>query len=459
MKLILQLICANFIVSCGGAEPGLDGKDLIVVSIDTLRADRLPFYGAERETAGNPREKWSLAWIAANGRVYDQVWAPASMTRPSFASLWTGKHALEHGTVGNHQMVTAPLLSEELAADGYRGTAAVANWVLRPESGLGRGFDYYDLFLSHKEPEIPRTVIREITGGIHASEKQFIWAHFMAPHQPYTPNNKFRNVFVDTSGIKGDKKTLAQLHRAPNEFGAAQVEQLRALYDGEILTTNEYVVKLLSGIEKLYQAAGRGDLLDNAVIVMVSDHGEELAYHENYFMHSKSLYAGVTQVPLVIIGNGFEVGRHTTPIGIEEVLPLVINGKRPDSDFFVATWHNRFFVARDSRYTLIHNPAQNQHGPSEPPGDVDFYYPPIALFDRESDPLELNDISQEFPGITRAMMRKLVEWHAIHAIGDSTQEELNADDAAKLAELGYASATEDVDVDDYAPWPPERWDG
>ena len=68
MKLILQLICANFIVSCGGAEPGLDGKDLIVVSIDTLRADRLPFYGAERETAGNPREKWSLAWIAANGR-------------------------------------------------------------------------------------------------------------------------------------------------------------------------------------------------------------------------------------------------------------------------------------------------------------------------------------------------------------------------------------------------------
>jgi len=81
MKLILQLLCANLIVSCGGPEPGLDGKDLIVLSIDTLRADRLPFYGADRETAGNTREKWSLAWIAANGRVYDQVWAPASMTR------------------------------------------------------------------------------------------------------------------------------------------------------------------------------------------------------------------------------------------------------------------------------------------------------------------------------------------------------------------------------------------
>jgi hypothetical protein len=79
--LILQLICANLIVSCGGAEQRLDGKDLIVLSIDTPRADRLPFYGAERETAGNTREKWSLAWIAANGRVYDQVGAPASMTR------------------------------------------------------------------------------------------------------------------------------------------------------------------------------------------------------------------------------------------------------------------------------------------------------------------------------------------------------------------------------------------
>jgi hypothetical protein len=81
MKLILQLLCANLIVSCGGAEQGLNGKDLIVVSIDTLRADWLPFYGAERETAGNQRRKWSLAWLADNGRVYDQVWSPASMTR------------------------------------------------------------------------------------------------------------------------------------------------------------------------------------------------------------------------------------------------------------------------------------------------------------------------------------------------------------------------------------------
>ena len=67
MKLILQLICANLIISCGASESELDGKDLILVSIDTLRTDRLPFYGTERKTAGNPLQKWSLAWIAANG--------------------------------------------------------------------------------------------------------------------------------------------------------------------------------------------------------------------------------------------------------------------------------------------------------------------------------------------------------------------------------------------------------
>jgi hypothetical protein len=144
-------------------------------------------------------------------------------------------------------------------------------------------------------------------------------------------------------------------------------------------------------------------------------------------------------------------------MALSEVLPLVISGQQPQSDFWVATWHNRFFVARDERYTLVHNPSERPRGPAEPPGDVNFVYPAIALFDRQNDPLELNDISHQFPEVTKSMMQRLVDWHQLYATGTSEQEQLNADDAAKLEALGYASATDDEQLDIFAPWPPHRW--
>lgn len=459
MKYLLAPCLLLILSTCSPSPPmgTLKEKDLIVVSIDTLRADRLPFYGAKRNTAGTKEEKWSLNWIAENGTIFEHVWAPASMTRPSFASFWSGQHTLEHGTLGNHQLVTAPLYSEQLSEKGYKGTAGVANWVLRPGSGLERGFTELKVFVNRKEPRLAQFILQKVAGSIHSNEKQLIWAHYMAPHQPYEPAEKFTQTFMNTAGIKGDKQTLAELHRNPSSFNEEQIRQLRALYDGEILTTNEYVTYLLSRLENIYQTAGRGTLLENAIVIIVSDHGEELADHESYFMHSKSLYQGVTKVPLIILGEGWNAERNQVDISLHEILPMIIEGVSPSDDFFVATWHNKFFVARDSRYTLIHNPSQNTRGPSEPPGDVNFSYPAVALFDRETDPKELKDISNQYPKITKQMLDKLHGWHQQQKSVISEQEQLNAEDAAKLEALGYASATEDEE-DNFAPWTAEQWE-
>ncbi len=81
--------------------------DLVIVSIDTLRADRLPFYGGANATGGSVEEPWSLSWLAQQGTVLEQVWAPAGLTLPSFGSFWTGLAPLEHGTTTNHGKVRA----------------------------------------------------------------------------------------------------------------------------------------------------------------------------------------------------------------------------------------------------------------------------------------------------------------------------------------------------------------
>ena len=437
-----------------GRSGAPSGPDLIFVSIDTLRADRLSLYGAPRDTDGADGDPWSLRWLAAQGVAYESCWAAAGQTVPSLGSFWTGRAPLEHGGISNLHPVQLPSAAEGLRAQGYVGHARVANRCLTPDIGLRRGFASYAIRHGPQEAQIPVELAGLAAPEITAGRRLLLWAHFMAPHQPYAPPPPNDRRYTEQTDPPGSNDVLYQLHRSPNLADAATVEHLRGLYDGEVATACGYVQDLLRRLDAAYRAAGRGGLLDNAVVVFFADHGEELADHHGYFMHAKSLYSGVVRVPLVIAGRGFAAGeREPAPLGLWEVLPLVLEGRAPSGRPWCAAWKGRFYAVRDARWTLVHNPCEDARGPLEPPEDVPYFYPAVALYDRQADPLEQHDVAAAHPDEVRRLLAALRAWY--HELQILPVEDATDSANPAIQELGYAETS--GGATDCPPWAAERW--
>lgn len=428
-------------------------RDWIFVSIDTLRADHLPFYGYGRPTAGESTDPFSLAWLADQGRVYDSVWAPIGKTMPALASFWTGEFPLAHGAVANLTVLDKPTWAQSFAAAGYRTHAAVANRVIGPGCGLERGFETYAVLPKQLEPSLPRALLEKARPTIDADQPLMLWAHFMAPHQPYSPPPTFATQFSDKPETPADNDALYAFHADPDSLDPETHAAIVGLYDGEILAASSYVQELLRGLDEAYRAAGRGGLLEAATVVFYSDHGEELAERHGYFLHAKSLYRGVLHVPYVVAGRGVTPGRDAAPRSLLDLLPELLAETAPSREVWAASWQTEFYAMRDPRWTLIHNPADHRRGPYEPPKGVDYPYATIELYDRSTDPYELNNIAAEHPQEVRRLLERMSRWYA-----DMPQAEVDrvpgSDDRQRLVELGYLEYADRV----IAPWTVEDWE-
>jgi arylsulfatase A-like enzyme len=440
-----------------------DSRDLILVSVDTLRASRLPFYSqtlhsAPRlELAGSVDESFSMAWLASQGVVYDSAFTTAGKTLPSLASFFTGLAPIEHGAVSNMTRLQADTYVSKLKLAGFKSHARVANRSLHKFCGLAEGFDTYAVRAKQRESELGDDLLSAAHDDIASSKRVMLWAHFMAPHQPYEPLPEYRSQLSLPAEIVAGNEQLQAAHRSPqteqHHFGA-----YRDLYDAEIATSNQYVQNFLSKLDAQYRAANRGGLLDNAVVVFFSDHGEELADRNGYFLHAKSLYSSVVQVPLIIIDKKSGRKGHVTDlVDLSQTMKMLLEGDEFTSDFVVSAWHNDFFAIRDNRYTLVHNPQQNALGPLEPPEDVAYFYSAVELYDRQNDPFELNNIAAQHPQIVARLGEQLYQWYNSKSL--ATSDPSSYLDEQTLAELGY---TEDPNsehsLDSLGPWSAEKYD-
>lgn len=442
--------------SCGGG--GVRAPDLILVSVDTLRADRLPFYGADRDTGGDPAQPFTPSWLAAQGTVFETCWSTAGQTLPSLASFWTGLAPLEHGATSNSVPFLAPSRLEHLRAERFDvAHALLANASLAPGCGLERGFDTYGLMVRQDEARIPAAMLQRTQAAVQEGKRLLAWTHFMVPHQPYAPNEQLAKRYGPGLGVPASNKFLYDLHRA-GSLDPTLRETVRSLYDAEIFQASAYVSEFLGGLDAQYRAAGRGGLLENAVVVFFSDHGEELADRHGYFMHAKSLHAGVIRVPLVVLGSGWNAGeRRADALSLADVLPMVLDARAPAAGPFFAAWQAEFYAVRDERWTLVHNPAGNPNGPKEPPLDASYPYPVVGLYDRSVDPLELVNVAAEHPEDAARLLGALGSWYAGLTFVDSLAE---IADPAVLAALGYTGSGAGVNPASRiaplpaAPWPP-----
>ena len=273
---------------CGGGRP--EGpRNLLLISVDTLRADHLSCYGYERRTT--PR----IDTLAATGIRFAQAWANSPWTLPSHATLLSGTHPFWHMVVDDHATIGAsvPLLAPILKSRGY-STAAV-----------DRGFDRFEDFgLSRGARPLNSVRASEVTEkaleAIRTNQDRpfFLFAHYFDPHNPYDPPEGWNTRFDADPSVVPYLGESAYRGALPPP---AVLSHIQAQYDEEILYTDAMIGRLLEGMEAM-------DRLRDTLIVLTSDHGEEFFEHGSWG-HGHTLYPEVLHVPLIVSGPGIGRGK------------------------------------------------------------------------------------------------------------------------------------------------------
>ena len=320
--LALALLALLTGAACAPAAPSPDHVLLVVV--DTLRAEHLSCYGYERPTSPH------IDQLAAGGARFASATSQSSWTAPSMVSMFTGRHILEERL---SIPAETPSLPELFSQAGYRTGAFVVNPILHnPENGFRRGFDRFESDAD----------FREISAWIEssASRPTFTWVHWVDPHDPYGPAEEYAH-FSKTGGQLAPEleRYFDEVHRSGEltDDAGSRATVLASIdgYDDDVRLVD-------SKIDILVRALEGAGLLERSVIALASDHGEGLWYHRNYpvaeeltepatllnthkMTHGNHLYEEQVHVPLVFYGMGVPAGRVVeTPVENVDLLPTLL---------------------------------------------------------------------------------------------------------------------------------------
>lgn len=307
------------------SPPALSGRypghNILLITIDSLRADRLGCYGYGKETP-------TIDSLASRSIVFDSLFTTSSTTLPAHASLLTGRNPgdLRNGTTLSDLVVT---LAEVVSREGYVTRAFVSSVPLDAGFNLGQGFDVYDSDFStcrgtihsskgiwYARPfevfdcnarETTQRVLHALDGAEH-SQPNFLWVHYFDPHFPYQPPKRF----YDNTRVS--RREFPFFHRAT----APDITSLNELYDGEIRFVDEQLAMLFDGLKE------RG-FLEDTVTLLVSDHGENLYEHDGYLDHSMVVYETVMKIPALLALPGHPASRVDGLASITDLMPTLLD--------------------------------------------------------------------------------------------------------------------------------------
>jgi arylsulfatase A-like enzyme len=358
--------------------------NVLLITIDTLRQDRVSAFGYPRATTPY------LDRLAEEGLVFTHCQSPRAKTTPAVASLMTGLYPHEHGVRDLTMPLPSdvPVLAEAFHRAGYRTAAIVGNFVLKDElSGLARGFDLWveDLPDTQGVPpdDVPQRTARSLTDGALAAlglgpaqeaagpkrpfvrddRPWFLWVHYMDPHGQYDApeehrifhSNEADPISVDESGEvyhNGPKHELSRpwvaSYNVPRQAvgpqGRIDTAAIRDLYDAEVHYVDEQIGRLLGEL-------GTNELLANTLVVATADHGESLGEHEYWFEHGRYAYEVTCRVPLIVrLPDAFperpSPGRRTGDLSLVDLAPTLLE------------------LAGLDRLPVYHSEAQRSDGPT-----------------------------------------------------------------------------------------------
>lgn len=419
MKHLPALALATVALLVAGCEPSGCQRarpdtrpNIVLIVLDSLRADHLGLYGYALPTS--PR----LDALGSRSLVVDQMIAQAPWTKPSVASMLTSLMPQDHGVVHENtdnvlggELVT---VAESLQAAGFRTACFSENPHIQPSLGFAQGFD--DFVAAEKWAGDPQAMATMVTAWLeqHASERFFLYAHFLDPHAPYTPPEPIRSEVLAGRTTADPRIERAQVHelqqpdgRLTEPLSAMDLAYLTALYDGEIRAADAAVGALLDGIDDL-------GLAQHTIVVVTSDHGEEFLDH-GLLEHGKQMYDESIRVPLILHVPGMTPRRdHASIVQHLDVAPTLLelaSVQRP------AQFRGRSMVPMLRGEHLDSLPAVSQTSwrmhraaalrSREWKAIVDVTHDRRLLFHLPSDPEESHDVRPDNQALAEALEHEL----------------------------------------------------
>lgn len=308
------------------------GYNVILVSIDSLRADHLGAYGYERETSP------AMDAIAANGVLFRNSISTTSWTLPSHMSLLTARSLLGHGVVSDDRSLSGsvPTVAESFQEGGYETHAIVSAPYLDSRYGFARGFDHYDdrtIYFETNEDSYRSVTAPELiaaAGKYLAQPRQnpfFLFLHFWDVHYDYAPGPPYDTMFdPDYSGTV-DGNNFYFDSAINKDMNPRDLEHLIALYDGEIRLVDDHLAILKEELKRL-------GIEKNTILAVVADHGDEFFEHGNKG-HHRTLYEEVIHTPFLFEVPGGkpsarEVERETSLIDVAPTLLGLVGLGKPN---------------------------------------------------------------------------------------------------------------------------------
>jgi arylsulfatase A-like enzyme len=435
------------------AAQGAERPNLVLICVDTLRADRTSAYGYLDETTP------SLAAFAAQGALFEFAYAPMAQTAPSTASLFTGQYPARHGLLRNGLRLSeeARTLAEVLSDQGWQAAAIVSSFVLSERFGFAQGFERFDdefdpaqasMTLKEWEGHRITTGFDRRAGDATRRAQQWIWArdrkrpfflfvHYFDPHSPY-------------AAPKGFDPKLPLPPKRDNPISSLLEYRVEVKgYHEEIAYVDQQIGNLLDVID-------REGLADDTLVVVTADHGEGLWDH-GYWLHGLDVYEEAVRVPLLARWPGkIEAGlRVAGPVALVDVAPTLFEllgaedgsafdgrslapkllgkpGAAPAAPIYLyrrkydkgviegIRVHGEFFGVRRGRFKLIEHTEGGRH----------------ELYDLEQDPGERHNLIDTAPEEAAKLHDLLTAWRSTHAETPSMVP-LSDDEQRALEALGY----------------------
>jgi arylsulfatase A-like enzyme/Flp pilus assembly protein TadD len=426
-------VLALLLAHAGAQSSSRANSNVILITIDTLRADHVGCYGAKNVKTP------TLDGLARDGVVFERAISQVPLTWPSHAAILTGTYPFQNGVqdfTGQPLAAQFQTVAQAFKRRRYATGAVVSAFVLDRSWGLGRGFDYYDDAFSAETFQkkdiglVDRRADQSVAHALAWLKKTpkrpfFLWLHLYDPHSPYDAPEPFRSQYKEHP------------------------------YDGEIAYADHQLASLVKWLKQ-------SKLYDSSLIVLLSDHGESLGEHGEQ-EHGFFIYNSTVHVPLIVkppVGRGIQLGRIGDPVETTSVAPTLMSlagpstatpdpiekqfqspplflksmktaGSKPDSAYsetfypFSSFGWNPLHSVQTARYHYIEAPTPE-------------------LYDLSVDPAETNNIAPEQTATVGVLKDKLQQILKVNPFSNEgsggsapAQPKLNADAAEKLRALGY----------------------